>query len=124
MQGFDERREVVGISVHFISIPGLARSAMAAAVMRDTAETFVGQKNHLVFPGICAERPAMAENDGLSLAPVLVVDLRAVFGRDLRFEDYLVLIRHFVSFPAANVLGTTSYNHTIVFANGSQPGRH
>src|SRR5262249_9927851 len=41
-----------------------------------------GQKEHLVFPGVRAQRPAVAENHGLSAAPVLVIDLRAVLSRD------------------------------------------
>jgi len=82
VERFDERRKVVGIGVHVVVIPGLVRSAMAAAVMRDTAVSMGGQKHHLVFPGVRAQGPAMAEDDGLSLAPVFVVHLRAVLGRD------------------------------------------
>ena len=82
VERFDELRQVVGVGVHVVAVPGLARSAMAAAVMGDAAVAAGGQKEHLVFPGIRAERPAMAEDYGLSAAPVLVVDLRAVFGRD------------------------------------------
>jgi len=37
------------------------------------------EKKHLVFKSIRAERPAVAENNGLSLAPVVVVNLRAIF---------------------------------------------
>jgi hypothetical protein len=55
---------------------------MAAAVMGDAAISVGNQKEHLVFPGVCAQRPAMAEDCGLSAAPVLVIDLRSVFGRD------------------------------------------
>ena len=47
--------------------------------MGDAAVAASGQKEHLVFEGVRAERPAMAEDDGLSGAPVLVIDLRAVF---------------------------------------------
>src|ERR1035437_8109990 len=55
---------------------------MAAAVMGDAAVSAGAQKHHLVFPGVRAQRPAMAEDHGLSAAPVLVIDLRAVFRRD------------------------------------------
>jgi len=55
---------------------------MASAVMGDAAVPSGAQKEHLVFPGIRAQRPAVAEHHGLSAPPVLVVDLRAVLGRD------------------------------------------
>jgi hypothetical protein len=42
------------------------------------------EEHHLGIPVIGRQRPAMAEYDGLTLAPVLVVDLYAVFGRDCR----------------------------------------
>jgi len=61
-----ERREkfgqIIRISVHFISIPRLARAAVAAAIMRDAAIAIRGQEKHLRFPGIRAQRPAVAEN--------------------------------------------------------------
>src|SRR6266849_3068047 len=79
---FDNRRQVVRIGIHFIAIPGLARSAMAAAVMGDAAVTARSQKKHLVFPCVRTKRPAMAEDHGLSRAPVFVVDSRAVFSRN------------------------------------------
>ena len=75
VERFDERRQVVGVGVHVVAVPGLARTAMAAAVMGDAAVAAGGQKHHLVFPGVRAQRPAVAEDDGLSAAPVLVVEL-------------------------------------------------
>jgi hypothetical protein len=48
---------------------------MSAAIMRDTPVATLGQKEHLVFEGIRRERPAMAEDDCLTLSPVLVVDV-------------------------------------------------
>jgi hypothetical protein len=50
--------------------------------MRNGAITMRGQKDHLIFPGIRAERPTMTEDHGLSRAPILVVDIAAVFGRN------------------------------------------
>jgi hypothetical protein len=67
----DERREVVGVGVHVVALPGLARAAMAAAVMADAAVAVGGQQGHLVFPGVRAQRPAMAEHHGLAAAPAL-----------------------------------------------------
>ena len=82
VERFDELREVVGVGVHVVAVPGLARAAVAAAVVGDAAVAARGQEEHLVFEGVGAERPAVAEDDGLSGAPVVVVDLRAVLGRD------------------------------------------
>ena len=79
---FDQRRQIVGVGVHIVAVPGLAGAAMAAAVMRDAAVSAMRQKHHLVFPCIGAERPAVAEDHGLPVAPVLVINLRAVFRRD------------------------------------------
>src|SRR5262245_5114383 len=53
---------------------------MAAPIMGDATVTARGQKEHLVLEGIGAERPAVTEDDRLPVAPILVVDLRAVFG--------------------------------------------
>ncbi len=55
---------------------------MAAAVMGDAAIAAGRQIEHLIFKGISGERPAVAENHRLSAAPVLVIDLRAILGRD------------------------------------------
>ena len=79
---FHQRSEIVGVGVHFVAIPRLARSSMAAAVVGNAAIPMGAQKQHLIFPGVRAQRPAMAEDHGLSTAPILVIDLRAVLRRD------------------------------------------
>ena len=48
---------------------------MAAAVVGDAAVAVRGQEEHLVFEGVRAQRPAVAEDHGLPGAPVLVIDL-------------------------------------------------
>src|SRR4029453_12634636 len=53
---------------------------MAAPIMGNATVAARSQKEHLVLEGIGAERPAVTEDDGLPFAPILVVDLRAVFG--------------------------------------------
>src|SRR5205823_11283838 len=82
IQRFDERGDIVGVRVHVVAVPRLARATVAAAVGGDAAVSAGAQKQHLVFPGVGAQRPAMAEDHGLSATPVLVIDLRAVLGRD------------------------------------------
>jgi hypothetical protein len=37
VEHFDKCREIVGVGIQVVAVPGLARSAMAAAVMCDTA---------------------------------------------------------------------------------------
>ena len=78
----DERREVVGVGVHLVAVPRLARAAVTAPVVRDAAVAVAREEHHLRVPGVGGERPAVAEDDGLAGAPVLVVDLGAVPGGD------------------------------------------
>src|SRR5207249_1034930 len=82
IQRFDERREVVSVRVHVVAVPRLAGAAMPAPVMGNAAVASRGQEEHLVFEGICAERPTVAEDDWLSRSPVVEVDLRAIPGGD------------------------------------------
>src|SRR5262249_62267597 len=55
---------------------------MTAPVMRDHAEAVLRQEQHLAVPCVRAQRPAVRERDDRALAPVLVVDFRAVSGGD------------------------------------------
>ena len=54
--------------------------APSATVMTNDAISARGQEKHLVLEGIGGQRPAVAENDRQTLAPVLVVNLRAILG--------------------------------------------
>src|ERR1019366_7348563 len=82
IERFDESREVIGVRIHVVAVPRLTRAAMATTVMGDAAIAVGCQEEHLSLPTIGIQRPAMAEHDWLSRAPVLVVDLRAVFRRN------------------------------------------
>lgn len=55
---------------------------MTATVVRNAAVAMGRQKHHLIFPGVSVEWPAVAEYNGWSGAPVLVINLCAVFGGD------------------------------------------
>jgi hypothetical protein len=44
---FDERREIIGVGVHFIAVPRLAGTSVTATVMGDTAITVGSQEEHL-----------------------------------------------------------------------------
>src|SRR5260221_5277885 len=83
-----EGRQVGGVGRHVVAVPGLAGTAVAAPVVRDATVAARGEEEHLVFEGVRAERPAVAEDDGLALAPVLVVDLGAVLRRDVSHAGF------------------------------------
>ena len=55
---------------------------MTAAVMGDAAIAIGRQEEHLSSPTVRVQRPPVTEYDGLTRAPILVVDLCAVFGGD------------------------------------------
>jgi hypothetical protein len=72
-------RKVVGIVIHVMTLARLAGPAMATAVMRDHAIAMTEEEQHLCIPVVGRQRPAMAEHNGLTFAPVLVENLNAVF---------------------------------------------
>ena len=82
IERLDERCQVVGVVVHVVAVPGLAGAPTAAPVMGDGAIAMGGHDDQLVVPGVGIERPAVAEDDGLPRAPVLVKDLGAVLCSD------------------------------------------
>ena len=82
IQGLDHGCEVVGISVHVVRGRSLAGSAVAAAIVCDDSEAMLCEKQHLAVPGIGAQRPSVREGDDRALAPVLVIDRRAVLHCD------------------------------------------
>jgi len=71
---------VVGVVVHVVTVPRLARTAVAAPVMGDAAVAVAGQEDHLRLPAVGIQGPAVAEDDGLAAAPVLVMEFDAVLG--------------------------------------------
>src|SRR5262245_39938112 len=73
---FDELCKIVSVRVHVVAVPRLARPAVAATIMGDTAIAVRRQEEHLIFPSVCAQRPAMTEDDWLSLTPILVVEFK------------------------------------------------
>src|SRR5207248_7665963 len=71
----DHGLQIVGIVVHVVPAAGLSRATMSAPISCNDAETFAEKKKHLRVPIIRRQRPTMAEDDGLSFAPVLVIDV-------------------------------------------------
>src|SRR6266404_5848049 len=61
---------------------------MAPAIVRDHAVAFLTEEQHLSIPVVRRQRPAVAENYRLSLTPVLVINLRAVFGSNCRHKIF------------------------------------
>src|SRR5207244_5351579 len=70
-----DRFQIVGIVVHVVSAAGLSRATMSAPISCNDAETFAEEKKHLRVPIVRRERPAVAEDDGLSFAPVFIIDV-------------------------------------------------
>jgi hypothetical protein len=66
-------QELRPVIVPFIAFLRLPRPPMATPVVSDAAVSAVGKEDHLVFPGIGAQRPAVAEDHRLSLPPVLSI---------------------------------------------------
>ena len=97
VQSLSEGCEIVGIRIHVVSVPRLGGAAMSSAIMRNDAEAPLAEEKHLRIPIIGGQGPAMAKHDGLSGAPVFVIDLCPVFGRDRRHKTLLfcgyVLVR-------------------------------
>jgi hypothetical protein len=89
----DQLSQVVGVRVHLVAVPRLRRAAVATAVMRDRAEAVLGQEQLLRLPAVRVKRPAVAEHDRGTAAPILVEDLRAIAGGDGR-HDFLLRRGH------------------------------
>jgi hypothetical protein len=78
----DHRQQVVGVVVHVVPVAGLRGAPVPAAVSGDDPVAVPQEEHHLGVPVVGRERPAVAEDNWLARAPVLVEDLRAVGRRD------------------------------------------
>src|SRR5436190_2870412 len=67
--------QIVGIVVHVMSVAGLSRAPMSAAISCNDAETLAEEEKHLRVPVIRRQRPTMAEHDRLTRAPVFIIDV-------------------------------------------------
>jgi len=76
---FDDRCEVVSVGVQVVAVPGLARTAVAAPIVSNASIPPGGQIEHLVLESIRGQRPTMAENHRLPTAPILVIEVGAIF---------------------------------------------
>src|SRR5258708_11032019 len=78
VQSGGQRCTIGRIGVHIIADVSLARSAVTATVMRDNSVAVGQKKEHLGIPIVSRQRPAVVEDDWLTLPPIFVVNLRAV----------------------------------------------
>src|SRR5690606_15940677 len=82
IERLDDGRQSVGIAVRVVAGGGWAGPARAAPGVSDDPEALLREEKHLPVPGIRVQRPAVREGDDRALAPVLVIDIRAVPGLD------------------------------------------
>jgi hypothetical protein len=61
-----------------VAVGGLSRAAVATTIMGDNAIAMLQEEQHLIVPMVRAERLTMAEDNRLSVAPVLIKDCRAI----------------------------------------------
>src|SRR5579862_6968781 len=52
---------------------------MSAPVVSDHTIALIEEEHHLIVPIVSRERPAVAKHDGLTFAPVLVINFESVF---------------------------------------------
>ena len=71
--------QVVGVVIHVVAVAALRGPAMSAPVVGYDAITLVEEEHHLRVPIVGGQRPTVAEYHGLTLAPVLVINLDSVF---------------------------------------------
>ncbi len=67
--------KVVGIMIHIMAVARLGRTTVISSVMRDDAIPVFEEEQHLRVSVISRQRPAMAEDDGLSFAPIFIIDV-------------------------------------------------
>jgi hypothetical protein len=68
--------------IHVMSVARLGGPSVAAAVVRYDTIAVIEEEQQLRVPVIGRKRLAMAEHNGLTFAPVFVIDLRTILRRD------------------------------------------
>src|SRR5258708_1507782 len=58
-----------------MAVARLGGPAVASSVMSDDAIPVFEEEQHLCVPIISRQRPTMAENNGLSFAPIFIIDV-------------------------------------------------
>ena len=70
-----QRRKIVCIMIHVMSVAYLRRSSVAATIMGYDSIAVIQEEQQLCVPVICRKRPAMTKYDGPPIAPVFVIYL-------------------------------------------------
>src|SRR6516165_5004984 len=88
-----DRLQIVGIMIHIMSVAGLSRATMSAPIGRNDAIAFAEEEKHIRVPIVRRQRPTMAEDNRLTAAPILVinVDVLSVFfsASDIWHSEFL-----------------------------------
>src|SRR6185503_10471532 len=69
IERFDHCRQVIGVGIHLVAGCGLRGPAMAPPVVRDHPEAVLREEEHLAFPRVGIQWPAVRERYGRALAP-------------------------------------------------------
>jgi hypothetical protein len=80
----EQRGQVIGESVEFVSLAGVIGPAVPPAVVGDGAESALCEVQHLVLPHVTAHQHAVDEHDRAPGAPVSVEQLGPVGSIDTR----------------------------------------
>jgi hypothetical protein len=75
VQFFSEGREIVGVGVHLVTIPGLGGTAVTSPIMRNDSIAMLAEEQHLFVPVVRGGGLPVTKHYGLALSPVLVVNL-------------------------------------------------
>src|SRR5579864_2402251 len=70
-----------------MAVPRLAGTPVSPPVVSNHAIAAFAEEQHLCVPIIGGQWPAVAKYDGLTLAPVLVIDLRSIFRCNRRHRN-------------------------------------
>src|SRR5438094_6758972 len=70
-----QSRKVVGIVIHVMAVARLGGPAVPSSVIGDDTIAVFEEEQHLRVPVIGRQRPAVAEDDALSFAPVFIINV-------------------------------------------------
>src|SRR6266705_3707389 len=70
--------------IHVMAVSGLGGTAMSAPVVGYDTIAVLEEEQHLRVPVVRGQRPTVTEDNRLSFAPIFVIDLCSIFGRNCR----------------------------------------
>ena len=82
VQSFGNCGNIGSIGIHAVAIRRLRGASMATAIMGNYSITVPQEKHHLRVPIVSGEGPAVVEEERLTCALVLEINLSAIFGCD------------------------------------------